>query len=193
MGWEDLIWRISVYTLGFVRLNDSTFSGSIIEGCNFDNASLRGADFRSADLISIYVFDEFDSRTTSHLTGRSARQWLFSHGALVHPENDLNPYLGRAWFNAAREVANTLSARIAGSHQLTSLAKGTSNTERKFARDFADFLLRVGVLKKATPSKQGGWVVKVNREQRSLLSKFSENGEIDSLIKPFFDKNIDAQ
>jgi len=75
-------------------LSMANFGGSIIERGKFDDSDIRGADFSAASIMSIYVYDEFDTRTSGILEGRHARQWLFSHGALVENPGDLNPLMG---------------------------------------------------------------------------------------------------
>lgn len=171
-------------------LRGAKFAGSIIENAMFDDARVDNADFRNADVDSIYVYDEYDTRTTSVLSGRQARQWLFSHGAKVAPTHDLNPLLGDARYEAAREVAKTACRRIAGTFKLEGLSKGVQSEERKFAKDFADHLLRRGVLQKAVKSKRGGggWVVRINPDRRADLVRFSETGAMSKEIKEFFDR-----
>lgn len=172
-------------------LRNSTFKGAVLEKVMFDEALLKDADFTDAEVISIYVFDEFQTQTSSVLMGRSARQWLYSNEALVYPTNDLNPLLGKPWYEAAREVTRTLEQKIAGSHQDTSLAKGTKLNRRKFATDFVDFLTREGILERRLRSKRGsGWVVVVNSEYRDMLVNFSQKGIISPQLEPFFQKHL---
>jgi hypothetical protein len=123
------------------------------------------------------------------MKGKQARQWLFSRGAKVHPCEDLNPLLGKPWYEAAREVTRTLEHRIAGSHQDVSLSKGTKSEYREFARLFVDFLISKGVLIRIKRSKTGpGFILKVNSEKRDLIHDFSNDGMISDEIQPFFDK-----
>jgi hypothetical protein len=172
-------------------LKSASFDNTILENVMFDDAVLTDADFTKAEIISIYVFDEFDSGTSSLLKGRNARQWLFSHGAKVYPLNDLNPFMGMPWYESAREVTRTLEHRIAGTHQDVSLSKGTRKEYRLFAREFVSFLMAKKILKKIVKSKTGpGYVIKVNPDNRQLIHDFSREGKISSKIKPFFDKYI---
>ncbi|MCG8429659.1 MAG: pentapeptide repeat-containing protein, partial [Candidatus Omnitrophica bacterium] len=98
-------------------LKNTSFRNTVLENVMFDDALLSDADFTRSEIVSIYVFDGYDSGTLAILKGKNARQWLFSHGAKVSPVNDLNPYMGKPWYEAAREVTRTLEQRIAGGHQ----------------------------------------------------------------------------
>lgn len=172
-------------------LKNASFNNTILENVMLDDALLSDVDFSKAEIISIYVLDEFDTGTSAVLKGKNARQWLFSHGAKVYPINDLNPFMGMPWYEAAREVTRTLEHRIAGTHQDVSLSKGTRKEYRKFAREFVSFLIAKQILKKTIKSKTGpGYVVKVNPSDRQLIHDFSREGIILSKIKPFFDKYI---
>ena len=172
-------------------LKNALFNNTVFENVMLDDTMLSGADFTQAEIISIYVNDEFDTGTSAVLKGKNARQWLFSHGAIIYPVKDLNPFMGMPWYEAAREVTRTLEHRIAGSHQDVSLSKGTRNEYRDFAKEFVKFLMVKQILKKGIKSKTGpGYVVKVNPDDRQLIHDFSSEGIISDKIKPFFDKYI---
>ena len=175
------------------ELSSASFSRSIFANVMLDGVRCSGADFREAEIDSIYVFDRFGSNTSAVLKGREARQWLFSNGALVSPADDLNPLMGKAWYEAAREVMRTLERRIAGTHEDRSLSKGTRAEYRVFAREFVDFLINCGVLEKIKKAKKGsGWVVRVQAKHRNLVHVFSSEGKIDPIIEPFFVKHRKA-
>ncbi len=172
-------------------LKNAIFNNSILENVMLDGALLSDADFTKAEIISIYVFDEFNTGTSAVLKGKNSRQWLFSRGAKVDPINDLNPFIGMPWYEAAREVTRTLEHRIAGTHQDASLSKGTKKEYRGFAREFVRYLMAKQILKKTIKSKTGpGYVVKVNANDRQLIHDFSKEGIISSKILPFFNKYI---
>jgi len=169
------------------NLSHVDFSGTDIDGGMFDNAKLSGADFRCSHLHSIYVMDKFGIGTTGILQNKEARQWLFTRGALVHPDNDLNPLLGQPWYEAAREVAATILKLPSGTHQAASLAKGTEVSLRRYANDFVEHLMRRGVLEKVVRSENSsGWVVKLNRVHINLIKDFFEDGRIDPILSEFF-------
>ncbi len=171
------------------NLQNAVFDNCIIDGIMLDDSLIRNCDFKRSEVISIYAFDEFNSRTTAILKGREARQWLFSRGADVFPDDDLNPLLGQAWYEAAREVAKTLKARIGGSHQDVSLAKGTKMAHRTFATNFVEFLVKKNILRKVKSSDSGpGFVVKLNKAFWNDITEFCDNGKISSTLQPFFDK-----
>jgi uncharacterized protein YjbI with pentapeptide repeats len=170
-------------------LREALFARSIIRGAMFDGAELKGTDLTEAEINSIYVYDEYDTETTCVLQGKSARQWLFSHGAKVSPTNDLNPLLGKKWYEAAREVCRTLQKQIAGTRKLDGLWKGTNSQYRNLAKEFAEFLLRKGLLeKKRKSSKGGGWVIGVPANSRRVISEFADHGKIDATLAEFFEK-----
>lgn len=172
-------------------LRKSTFHNTILDRVMFDEALITNTDFRQTELVSIYVFDEFKTGTTALLQGKDARQWLYSQGALVHPTTDLNPLMGQPWYEAAREVTRTLEHRIAGSHQDTSLSKGTKPHHRDFAKDFVGFLVSKNILLRGKKSKTGsGWLVKVNANYRQLIHDFSIDGKIAAELEPFFRKHL---
>jgi hypothetical protein len=140
---------------------------------------------------SIYVMDNFDTRTSGVNAGQAARQWLFTRGAKVYPTDDLNPLLGQPWYEAAREVTRTLERRIAGTHQDVSLSKGTHSAHRGFARDFVDFLVQREILRRVGKSRTGpGHVVKVNPKFRSVISDFSVRGVVAPELEPFFYQHL---
>jgi len=69
-------------------LRDVEFGDAILELVRFDGARLDNARFATTDVVSVYVHDAFNTRTTSVLSGQDAQQWLFSRGAIVrHPES----------------------------------------------------------------------------------------------------------
>ncbi len=171
-------------------LRNASFDGSIVRGALFDDANLDGADFTRAEILSIHVYDEFDSATTGILEGKQARQWLFSHGARVWPTDDLNPLLGKQWYEAAREVCKTLTKQFAGTRKLSGLWKGTDKRYRPMAKEFAEHLLRRGVLERAVKSAYSkDWVVKVTKEGRKVLSDFIDEGKTPDVLKEFFEKH----
>jgi hypothetical protein len=172
-------------------LRQSTFTESMIWRTLLDDALIEGADFRSAELDCIYVLDRFDRRTSGVYSGKEARQWLFSNGARVFPTDDLNPLLGRPWYEAAREVMRTLERRMAGTHQDVALAKGTHTEQREFAREFVDFLITRKILQRVRKSTSGpGWVVKVPASSRPVVSDFINHGRIAPALQPFFDRHL---
>ena len=164
------------------------FAGAILNGTMLDGANLRGSDFSDAEVQSIFVFDEFDTKTSGVLKGRAARQWLFSHGANVEGSEELNPFLGKPWYEAAREVTRTLDRRIAGTHQDSSLAKGTKLGERQFAEEFVKYLKNSGVLEHVKKSGKGSNVIRVAAEHRDVIRRFGEEGTIDEVLQNFFRK-----
>lgn len=170
-------------------LRDARFDGAIVEATMFDGADLKNADFTKADVNSILVFDEFNLRTSAVLAGLDARQWLYSHGAKVAHMDELNPLLGKPWYEAAREVTRTLERRIAGTHQDSSLAKGTKLQYRELANEFVDFLKSRGVLQKVKASGKGSTIVKVASTHREAIREFSLNGIIGDVLRPFFDRS----
>lgn len=170
-------------------LRGSDFEGSILEGAMLDEVLIENADFRLAEVESLYVYDEYDTSTTAIIKGKRARQWLFSRGALVSPNDDLNPLMGKPWYEAAREVTKTLEGRMAGTHQDISLAKGTRNENRQFAQDFVSFLVRKRILLVVVKSdRSSGNVVRVNPKKRDIIREFSNDGIIAEELRPFFRK-----
>ena len=118
-------------------------------------------------------------------------EWLYSNEANVGDIKNLNPFLGKIWYTAAREVTKTLVNRIAGSHQDVSLAKGTDLRNRELAKAFVQYLIKKGVLKKIKRSNTGpGWVVRVAPEHRESIREFSEQGTINEVLKEFFEQYI---
>lgn len=171
-------------------LRYASFSGCIFENITLDGALLNNCDMRETEVVSIYVFDEFDTRTKGILRGKQARQWLYCHGAQVSPTDDLNPYLGQPWYAAAREVAATIGKRITGSFQDVSLFKGTRSEQRDFAASFVDFLTRKNILMRVKKSNRGpGYVVKLNGNHRSAINDFANDGKIAPILQEFFQKN----
>jgi len=172
-------------------LRNARFDRCIFENVALDQALINGCDMRTSELASIYVFDEFDSRTKGILRGKQARQWLYTRGARVHPTDDLNPYLGQPWYSAAREVAATITRRITGSFQDVSLSKGTRFEQRDFAIEFVEFLTRKGILERVKRSNRGpGYVVKLNRDYCTAITEFSQKGTIGPVLNEFFARRI---
>ena len=170
-------------------LRRAVFRRTILESILLDGAILDGADFREAEIVSIFVFDEYDTRTSAILGGRQARQWLYSSGALVSPSNDLNPLLGKPWYEAAREVTKTLEKRIGGTHQDVPLSKGTNVAYREFATEFVGFLVSSKILKRVRKSSKGpGYVLRLEKEYRAAIHDFSRDGKITEVLEPFFAK-----
>ncbi|MCY4488976.1 MAG: NACHT domain-containing protein [Deltaproteobacteria bacterium] len=168
-------------------LRGAVFDGTILSGTMLDGGKLDGADLSCAEIESIFVFDEFETRTRALLQGRHARQWLYSQGAKVENPEELNQLLGRPWYEAAREVTRTLQRRIAGSHQDSSLAKGTDLKYRPFAEDFVKHLRTCGILEDIKRGRSGT-VVRVVPEHRNAIQRFNEEGTIDPLFQSFFEK-----
>lgn len=173
------------------NLARACFDDSVLDGTMFDQANIESADFTNADIQSIFVFDEYNSRTSSMLTGKDARQWLFSHGARVFEWVDLNPLLGKPWYEAAREVTKTLERKIAGTHQDIALSKGTHLEYRGFAEDFVKHLRNSGVLEDLKKNRSGAMVVRVASDHREVIRRFNEDGDIDFVLQTFFDRFLD--
>lgn len=172
-------------------ITQAKFIGTILENIMFDDTVLNDTDFTKAEILSIYVFDKFNTKTLGIIKGKDARQWLFSNGAKVSPSDDLNPLMGQPWYEAAREVTRTLERRIAGTHQDISLSKGTHSGYRTFAKAFVDYLISKGILQKVVKSKTGpGWVVLVKTEYRELITEFSKSGIIMPEIESFFNRYL---
>lgn len=172
-------------------LRNVSFNDSILDNVLFDGAFLNDTDFRSSEIESIYVYDQYETDTVSVLSGKNARQWLYSQGAKVWPVDDLNILIGKPWYEAAREVTRTIEHRLPGTHQDVSLSKGTQKENRKFAEEFVNFLVSKKILKRVRKSKTGpGWVLKVNKEYYSLITLFSKEGKIHEKIAPFFQKYL---
>jgi hypothetical protein len=186
--------RCSAFDTDFRKsdLRGARFGGTLLFRVMLDDAVLVGADFTQMDTeSSIYVMDNFDTRTSGVNAGQAARQWLFTRGAKVYPTDDLNPLLGQPWYEAAREVTRTLERRIAGTHQDVSLSKGTHSAHRGFARDFVDFLVQREILRRVGKSRTGpGHVVKVNPKFRSVISDFSVRGVVAPELEPFFYQHL---
>lgn len=163
----------------------------VIERAMFDEAKVSGADFTRTDLISIYVYDDYDRRTSCVLSGREARQWLHSRGAKVKSASDLNPYLGKPWYEASREVVRTLVSRVAGTHEYKGLVKGTKLETRPFAQEFREFLIKAKVLEFV--KKDGEKMIyRLAPQYRGAITEFSEKGVISDVIRPFFDARLKA-
>lgn len=175
-------------------LNSASFSGAVLERAQFDGANLRTADFRDAEVISIYVHDKFQRGTTAVLDGKDALQWMYSSGAVVSNDELLNPYLGRMWYDAAREVAASLSSRLAGTHRKRGLIRGTRMAQRAFAIQFTDYLLKRNIIAVVRKNRSGGdVVVQVQPGHRSTVSEFAESGTISADLQPFFAAFLEKQ
>jgi hypothetical protein len=171
-------------------LREATFRDCIIRGAMFDKCKLDRADFTASELQSVYVYDEFNTETAAILQDKEARQWLFSHGARVWPDADLNPFLGKKWYEAAREVCKTLQKEIAGTRKLEGLWKGTPAKHRALAKDFAEYLLRKGLLTMVRKSsKGGGIIVTVEPNARSIITAFGNEGKKHPVLGEFFRKH----
>jgi hypothetical protein len=174
-------------------LREADFSGAILERVQLDHAQLAGADFRAAEIVSIYVNDQFVRDTTAVLEGTEAIQWLFSSGALVPGSETLNPYLGQPWYDAAREVAVSLKSRLAGTHRKRGLTRGTRMIYRPLAVEFTDYLLKQGVLTVVRKNRSGGdIVVRVVPKYRTQITDFADSGVISEDLQPFFRKFLDS-
>lgn len=172
-------------------LRNSVFSKCILEQVTLDGAFIGGCDLTTSDVISIYVFDEHDKKTSAIISNEDALQWLFTHGAKVKNHEKLNPLLGQAWYEAAREVTKTIEKRIAGSHQDVSLSKGTKFENRQFAQEFVEFLKKKKILLFVSKSKTGpGDVVKLDPGYRDDIVAFSKHGKISAKLAPFFRKYL---
>ena len=173
------------------NLQRAQFDRSILDGTMLDAADIESADFSHSEIESIFVYDEFDTKTTAMLHGKEARQWLFSRGGKVRNSSELNPLLGKPWYEAAREVTKTLERRIAGSHQDSSLSKGTSLKYRQFAIDFVKHLRSCGVLVDLRVSRdRSSTLVKVDPDRRNIIRQFNDDGTIDNALQSFFDKYL---
>ncbi|MDD9989530.1 MAG: NACHT domain-containing protein [Spirochaetaceae bacterium] len=171
-------------------LRDASFDGAVLDSTMLDGALVEGADFSCAEIEKIFVFDAYDSRTTAMLGGKKARQWLFSRGAKVRDHEELNLLLGRPWYEAAREVTRTLEQKIAGTHQDSSLPKGTDLAFRGFAEEFVKHLRKCGVLEDVRRSRHGSMIVRVARDHRSTITEFSGDGVIAPELQGFFDRYL---
>jgi hypothetical protein len=174
-------------------LRNANFSNCILEQVTLDGAVIGGLDLTTSEVVSIYVFDELEKKTTAIIYNSDALQWLYTHGARVKDYATLNPFLGQAWYEAAREVTKTIERRIAGSHQDVSLSKGTKSENRKFAQEFVTFLKKRKILVHITKSNTGpGDVVKLDPTYRNDIMEFSTNGKISTNLAPFFNKYLPA-
>lgn len=168
-------------------LRKASFKKTILERVMLDGAVITEANFKETEIVSIYVYDEFDTNSFTVFEGKNARQWLHSRGALVHPTEDLNILLGKPWYEAAREVTRTICHRIAGSHQDVSLSKGTKKIHRRFAEQFVEFLVSNKILKRVRKSNTGpGWVLKLDKKHFKVITTFNEDGRIHQSIAQFF-------
>lgn len=172
-------------------LRDAKFPRTVLERVMFDQSRLDGADFSEAEILSVYVFDDYNLKTLCILERKDARQWLFSHGAMVQNPHELNPYLGRQWYEAAREIVRTLVGRMAGTHQELGLSRGVKHQHKEFAEEFVSYLKRKGVLEVVTRAdRDGGDVVRVHKDYRAVLDEFDKVGKIGEVLQPFFNKKL---
>ncbi len=172
-------------------LRNAEFIDCILEDVNLDEAIITGCNFQKSEIVSVFVFDEYEKKTRAILTGTDAAQWLYTKGSIVSGQSGLNPLLGQKWYEAAREVTRTIVRRIAGTHQDVSLAKGTRSEQREFAHAFVDFLKKKKILLVVAKSKTGpGDVVKLDAAYRDDIVDFSEYGRISKNIAPFFKKFV---
>lgn len=175
--------------LSSADLREANFDGAILERTQLDAAQIKDADFRSTELNSIYVHDPYIKDTISVLDNQETHQWLFSTGALVSGEDQLNQFLGKPWYDAAREVAVSLKYRLAGTHRKRGLIRGTRMVNRALAAQFTDYLLKRGVLVVVRKNRSGGdIVVQVVPEFRSMIVDFADSGLISEQLEPFFKK-----
>lgn len=172
-------------------IRNAKFVNCILDQITFDGSVLTNCDFRESEVVSIFVYDEYDKKTSAVIYGDDARQWLFTKGSKVRDQSSLNPLLGQDWYVAAREVTKTIEKRIAGSHQDVSLAKGTKSDQRDFAHAFVDFLKKKKILISIGKSDTGpGEVVKLDSVYRNDIVEFSRHGKISNNLAPFFRKYI---
>jgi hypothetical protein len=169
-------------------LRRCVFDKTIIERALFDDSSVELADFTKTELVSLYVYDEYVSKTSAFFGNKQARQWLFTKRAIVSSVDDLNPLLGKPWYHATQEVAKTLETKIAGSFHESSLYKGTKNDYRDVAKEFVEYLKNKNILIITTSKSKLGYgdVVKLNPKYRDVISDFSRNGTINDLLEGFF-------
>jgi len=80
---------------------------------------------------------------------------IFLSAGIGATADRLNQFMGKPWYEAAREVTRTLAKRLYGTHQETSLAKGIQAKFRLFAEEFSQYLVREGILEKVVRSKYG--------------------------------------
>ena len=172
-------------------LRNAKFIDCILEQVTLDDAIISGCGFEKSEIVSIFVFDEYEKKTSAILAGNDAAQWLYTKGSKVNNQSNLNPLLGQAWYEAVREITKTIERRIAGTHQDVSLAKGTKAEQRKFAHAFVDFLKKKRILMVVAKSKTGpGDVVKLDTAYRGDIVNFSQSGKISQNLAPFFRKFI---
>lgn len=172
-------------------LRNAKFIDCILEQVTLDGALISGSDFSHSEIISVYVFDEYNKKTSAILSGDDARQWVFTNGAIVKDQANLNPLLGQTWYEAAREVTKTIENKIAGTHQDVSLAKGTKLDQRNFAHAFVEYLKKKKILVVIAKSKTGpGDVVKLDPAYRNDIVEFSKYGKISQNLAQFFRKYI---
>ena len=169
------------------ELQFAIFDNCDIAGILLDGATLNRTCFKTSNVESIFVYDEFDTKTHSYLRGRDARQWLFSRGASVYPDDDLNPLLGNPHYHAAREVAITLDKRNSGKHKEISLSRGTHLRHREFAVAFVNFMKRKKILIDHGRAKLGGGRLLVLGERyRTEIREFAKTGAIGPSFAEFF-------
>jgi len=82
-------------------IRNAKFVDCILEQVTLDGAIISGCDFEKSEIVSIFVFDEYEKNTSAILTGNDALQWLYTKGSRVINQSNLNPLLGQAWYEAA--------------------------------------------------------------------------------------------
>lgn len=174
-------------------LRNANFKNCIFENALLDEAILDKADFSESEIESIYVNDQWNKKTTGILFDQDAVQWIFTNQGIVKNPESLNPYLGQGWYIAAREVANTIRQKIAGTHSDASLSKGTQTKYRDFAKNFVTFLMKKNILIKVTKvanTRTGKWVVKLDPNFRKDINELAKNGKICEALEPYFSKYV---
>ena len=172
-------------------IRNAAFVNCILDQVTLDGSILTNCDFSKSEIVSIFVYDEYEKKTSAVIDDHDARQWLFTKGSIVKDQSSLNPLFGQSWYDAAREVTKTIEKRIAGSHQDVSLAKGTKSDQRDFAHAFVDFLKKKKILISIGKSDTGpGEVVKLDHAYRNDIVEFSKYGKISNNLAPFFKKYI---
>lgn len=203
---------ISLYDLSALDLNGGVFHGCILldtdlrgsnltgakfTDCSLQNVALDGAvlekcDFSTSEIISLFVYDKFDTDTTSIISELKARQWLFHHGAIIGSLDGINILLSNRWYIAAQEVAKTLKRRHSGSFVEDGLFKGTDLKYREFAVQFVSFLKKQNILIAIKKSKRSSYdIVKLNSEYRNQIFDFVEKGTLFPELEAFFKKYVE--
>ena len=204
---------ISLYDLSTLDLHDAIFEGCILldtdlrssnltgarfRDCSlqnviFDGASLEKCDFSTSEIISLFVYDNIDTDTTSIISGVKAKQWLYHHGALIDSLDGINVLLSNRWYIAAQEVAKTIKKRPSGSFVEDGLFKGTDLKYREIAVQFVAFLKKHNILSAIKKSKRSSYdIVKLNPDYRNQISAFVDQGTLFPELVTFFKKHVDG-